>query len=305
MGKIAFLFAGQGAQYSGMGLELAQCSEKAAKVFEMADKIRPGTSKLCFEGSKEELQKTENTQPSMFCVGFAAAEALREKGIKADCIAGFSAGEVAALACGGYLEPEEAFKYIIKRAENMKLSSEKNPGLMFAVIGLDSHKVKEICKSVSGCYPVNFNTDVQTSVACTKDAEESFQKLVSDAGGKTVKLSVSGGFHSPMMDEARARQEKEFKDIKFNNGIIPVYANVSARPYTAKEEMFSQINSPVLWNQTILNMVEDGVDTFVELGPGRTLSKMILKIYTKAQILNVEDKKSLENTVEVLKDARK
>lgn len=305
MGKIAFVFSGQGAQYSGMGRKLSECSKAAFKVFEMADEIRPGTSDQCFFGTKLELQQTENTQPCLFCVGYGAAAALAENGIRPDCAAGFSAGEVAALAYAGYLGKEDAFKYIIRRAQYMQMSGRNNPGLMFAVLGLDSQKVKDICSEVDGRYPVNFNTKTQISVACTRDSALHFSEAVAAAGGRAVKLSVSGGFHSPMMENARYGLENEFRSMKFEKGEIPVYANVSAKPYVKKQEMFAQINSPVLWYYTILNMKRSGVDTFVELGPGRVLSNMISKILPDSSILNVEDEKSLENTVEVLNNARR
>jgi [acyl-carrier-protein] S-malonyltransferase len=303
MGKIAIVFSGQGAQYSGMGKELVGCSQAAANVFKMADTIRPGTSKQCFEGSKEELQQTENTQPCIFCVGYAAAAALVEKGIKADCAAGFSMGEVTALAYGGYLSEEGAFRYITARALAMQESGRKNPGIMFAVLGLDGEQVIKLCSSREGCYPVNFNNQTQISVSCTAEAAEGFPQAVLAAGGKAIKLAVSGGFHSPMMKEARETLEREFEGLPFAEGVISVYSNVTGEPYEGKTQLFQQIDSPVLWYPLILNMSRDGVDTFIEAGPGKTLSNMIAKILPGARILNVEDVKSLENAVEVLKNA--
>lgn len=287
-----------------MGRDLHKCSKAAAEAFRRIDTIRPGTSKLCFEGTKEELQQTENAQPCLFAIGYSAAAALTENGIKADSAAGFSAGEVAALVYGGYIDGEEAFKYIVKRAQYMKDSGISNPGQMFAVLGLDSKKVKAICSGVEGRYPVNFNTETQITVACTDEAARNFPEEVSAAGGKAIKLAVSGGFHSPMMNCARKKLEDEFGDLRFVIGSIPVYANISAEPFENKEQMFAQINSPVLWHQTLLRMAKDGVDTFVEMGPGKTLCNMISKILPDAVVLNVEDEKSLINTVEVLKNAQ-
>ncbi len=305
MGKIAIVFSGQGAQYSGMGKELAQCSEAAAGLFKMADSIRPGTSEQCFEGAQEELQQTENTQPCIFCVGYAAAAALAEKGVQADCAAGFSVGEIPSLAYGGYLSEEEAFRYVIRRALAMQESGRKNPGVMFAVLGLDSEKVRDICGSGEGWYPVNFNNETQISVACTEASAKDFPRAVLAAGGKAIKLAVSGGFHSPMMEEARILMETEFRDMPFSKGTIPVYSNLTAKPYEHKGQLFRQIDSPVLWHPLIKNMSRDGVDTFIEAGPGKTLSNMIAKILPGARILNVEDEKSLQNTVEVLKDVER
>jgi len=303
MGRIAIVFSGQGAQYSGMGKELASCSEAAANVFKMADTIRPGTSKQCFEGSDEELQQTKNTQPCIFCVSYAAAVALAEKGIIADCAAGFSLGEVTALAYGGYLSEEEAFSFVTARALAMQESGKKNPGVMFAVLKLDSEEVTKLCSGREGCYPVNFNGKTQISVSCTEEAAKDFPKAVAAAGGKAIKLAVSGGFHSPMMREAREALERDFRELSFKEGTIPVYSNVTGEPYKGKTQLFQQIDSPVLWYPLILNMKRDGVDTFIEAGPGKTLSNMIGKILPGACILNVEDEQSLNNTVEVLKNA--
>ena len=305
MGKIAVVFSGQGAQYSGMGKELAECSEAAAEVFQMADRLRPGTSKQCFEGSKEELQQTENTQPCLFSVGFAAAAALEEKGIKANCTAGFSAGEIAALAYGGCLSVEDAFGFVKRRALAMQESNKKNPGTMFAVLGLDRDQVIALCSTGKGWYPVNFNNATQVSVACTAESAEGFPSAVIAAGGKPIKLAVGAGFHSPLMNEARKQLEEEFSGLAFTVSSTPVYSNLTAEPYEGLAQLFQQINSPVLWHPLIQNMSRDGVDTFIEAGPGKTLSNMIAKILPEARILNVEDKESLEKTVEVLQHAEK
>lgn len=303
MGEIAFLFSGQGAQYPGMGKELFESSAGAKAVFEMADKIRPGTALQCFEGSKEDLQQTENTQPCIFTVSMAAAKALEEAGISPDCLAGFSAGEVTALAYGQYLNEEEAFAYIIERAKSMQHSGRKNPGLMYAVLGLQCDKVNNICQEEEGRYPVNFNTEAQVSVACSLTAAAGFEQAVSSAGGKVIKLPVSGAFHSPLMASAKENLEERFKDLNFKEGKIPVYANLSAESYKCREEMFKQINSPVLWYQTILNMEKAGVDTFIEVGPGKTLRNMVKKILPQAKVYNVEDKETLEKTIEEIKNA--
>lgn len=303
MGKIAFLFSGQGAQYSGMGMELAQSSAAAASVFAMADGIRPGTSEQCFSGTAEELKQTINTQPCVFCVDLAAAEALQEQGIQPDMVAGFSLGEIPALAFSGKLAKEDAFRFVVERSKEMHLCGSEHPGTMFAVMGIGSRAVEEICSRVPGSYPVNYNGPMQTVVACTEEAAAAFPAEVVNAAGKPVRLPVSGGFHSPMMKQARTILEEKFKNLTIIESGIPVYANVTAEPYGDSDLLFRQIDSPVLWHPTIMEMSRQGVDTFIELGPGKTLINMVTKILPTAKVLSVENRETLRTTMEELKHA--
>lgn len=303
MGKIAFLFSGQGAQYSGMGMELAQSSAAAASVFAMADGIRPGTSEQCFSATAEELKQTINTQPCVFCVDLAAAEALREQGIQPDMVAGFSLGEIPALAFSGKLTKEDAFRFVVERSKQMHLCGSEHPGTMFAVMGIGPREVEEVCNRVPGSYPVNYNGPMQTVVACTEEAAAAFPAEVVNAVGKPVRLPVSGGFHSPMMKQARTILEEKFINLSIFESGIPVYANVTAEPYGDSDLLFRQIDSPVLWHPTIMEMSRQGVDTFIEVGPGKTLINMVTKILPTAKVLSVENRETLRTTMEELKHA--
>ena len=303
MGKIAFVFSGQGAQYPGMGMELAQTSAAAAAVFAMADEIRPGTSEQCFSGSAEELKQTINTQPCVFCVDLAAAEALREQGIQPDMAAGFSLGEIPALTFSGKLPKEEAFRFVVERSKAMHLCGSEYPGTMFAVMGIGPEAVEGACSQVPGSYPVNYNGPLQTVVACTEEAATAFPAEVVKSGGKSIRLPVSGGFHSPMMKQARTTLEESFSRLTILEGEIPVYANVTALPYGDIDLLFRQIDSPVLWHPTIMEMNRQGADTFIEVGPGKTLINMITKILPAAKVLSVENKETLRTTMEELKHA--
>lgn len=304
MGKLAFVFSGQGAQFPGMGTELAAASPAAAAIFAMADRIRPGTSAQCASATKEELSTTVNTQPCLFCADLMAAEALREAGVVPDCLAGFSLGEIPALAFGGYLSYEDAFRFVVKRGEYMDLCAKEAPGAMYAVVKLTNEQVEAICHGVEGAYPVNYNCKGQVVAACREEVGEALVAAVKAEKGKAIKLAVSGAFHSPMMDGASRRLAEEFAGLSFESPRYPVYANATAAPYTGKELLFKQVNSPVLWQKTIEEMAAAGVDTFVEVGAGKTLCGLVAKICPEATALSVQDAESLQNTLEVLKDVR-
>lgn len=282
MAKVAFVFSGQGDQYPGMGADLAQTSEAAENIFAVCDEIRPGTSAMCFGGSAEDLRVTSNTQPCLYAMELAAAEALAERGLQADCVAGFSLGEVAAAAFAGYYSVQVGFRLVMRRGELMQACADRVRTSMVAVLKLSSEKVEELAGHFGQVYPVNYNCPGQISVAGQADQMRKFMAEVRENGGRTVPLKVAGAFHSPFMEGAREPfasaidEELEKSPI----GAIPLYSDVTAQPYGENftELLSSQLCNPVRWEQLVRNMMGSGVDTFVEIGPGRTLTNMIHRI---------------------------
>lgn len=304
MGKVAFVFSGQGAQYSGMGSDLYNNVPVARDVFKKLDLIRPNTSVQCFEGNKEELSVTENTQPCMFAVELAAAEALKAAGVECSMTAGFSLGEISALVYSGAVTLEDGFRIVCLRGKFMQESAEKTDGGMAAVLKLDADVVEQICSTYEHVYPVNYNCPGQISVAGLKDELSDFSADVKKAGGRTIPIKVNGIFHSPFMSEASRRFGEALTDFDMHETKIPLYSDYTAKPYEGEYRtlLANQICNPVKWQNIIENMIDKGIDTFIEIGPGKTLCGLIKKINADVKILNVEDGESLNNTVvEVLK----
>ena len=303
MGQIAFVFSGQGAQYSGMGRSLCDVSAAARSVFELADRIRPGTSRQCFEGSKEELTVTSNTQPCLYCVDLAAARALVEAGITPSAVAGFSLGEIAALTFAGGADPEDGFSIVCRRGERMQAAAEQADAAMAAVVKLPNETVEELCSRYAAVYPVNYNCPGQLVVAGEKAQLEHLKEDIKAAGGRMIPLAVGGGFHSPFMAPAAAAFEQDLQAFSLRQPVIPLYANYTTEPYAGDigKLLVSQMQHPVRWQTTVEHMLAAGIDTFVEVGPGKTLCGLIAKIAPGTRTYAVEDAATLESTLAGLK----
>ena len=304
MGKIAFVFSGQGAQAPGLGKELYECSVAAKAVFELCDSIRPGTSEQCFNGTKEELTVTANTQPDMFAVEVAAARALVEAGIQPDALAGFSLGEISALTFSGAVSLEDGFKLVCRRGELMQEASNAADSAMVAVVKLPPEKVEELAGQFDQVYPVNYNSPAQTVCAGLSSSMDGFKAAVKAAGGRALPLKVSGAFHSPFMSSAAKGLAEVLAPMEFAAPSCPLYSNVTAQPYEDgqfKDLLSRQVENQVRWQTIVENMIAAGVDTFIEVGPGKTLAGLIGKISSDVRALNVEDAESLKHTIEEVK----
>lgn len=299
MGQIAFVFSGQGAQVPGMGAALAAKSAAAKKVYDMAELIRPGTFAQIQNADKAELSLTINTQPCLFCVDLAAAEALRARGIIPDRAAGFSLGEIPALAFTGVLPFETAFKLVITRAKEMQRCAEETQGGMAAVLGLSDVQVEAACQSVPGVYAVNYNCPGQVVVAGPKDALASATGAIKALGGRVMPLNVSGAFHTPYMQRAADALKAQLTAENISMPHISLYSNVTGERYQPPYEdlIARQAASPVRFAKTIENMAVAGVDTFIEVGVGKTLCGLIQKTVKGVRTFAVTDPESLEETV--------
>jgi len=310
MSKTAFIFPGQGAQYIGMGKELFQNIEVCKNIFDIADKeLNFELSKLCFEGTESELNITENTQPAILTTSIAALMALREHGIKCDVTAGLSLGEYSALVCSGSMDFRDAVKLVKKRGRFMQEAVPMGIGTMAAILGLDANSVYEACTEArsSGIAEIaNLNCPGQIVIAGEIAAVEHALEIAKEKGAKRVMLlSVSAPFHTSMLKPAAEKLEMELKNINIEDFTIPLMTNVNGDYVKSKEDIKDnlklQVMSSVLWETIIRNMIKDGVDTFVEIGPGKVLSGFVKKIDRKLTVINVEDMASLNKAVEILK----
>ncbi len=299
MGKIAFVFAGQGAQFLGMGRELYDNCPPAKEVFDRLEALRPDTLRQCFEGTPEELRETKNTQPCMFAVELAAAEALRAAGIKADMTAGFSLGEIAAVTWSGMADLETGFSLVCRRGELMQQAALQRAAAMAAVLKLDNEAVKKLCAGFKEVWPVNYNCPGQISVSGAAEEMPAFIQAVKAAGGRAVPINVQGGFHSPFMAEAAEAFGEALAAVTFASPAIPLYADRTGEPYGSDPRalLSQQISSPVLWEKLIRNMTAAGADTFIELGPGRTLCGLIGKIDKGLRTFAVSETKDIQAVI--------
>ena len=286
--KQAYVFPGQGAQFSGMGKDLYENNELAKSMFDKADEILGfPITQVMFSGSDEELKQTKVTQPAVFLHSVILAKVL---GVKPDGVAGHSLGEFSALVVAGALSFEDGLRLVAKRAMAMQKCCENNPGGMAAILGLEDEAIEQVCQSVDGVVvAANYNCPGQLVISGADEAVDAACVKLKEAGARrALRLPVGGAFHSPLMEAARAELEQAISEVEFHTPVCPIYQNVDAQPQSEPEvikaNIIAQLTAPVRWTQIAKNMIADGYDNFVELGPGTVLQGLIKKVNPEVSV---------------------
>ncbi len=314
MGKLAFIFPGQGSQAAGMGKALCEAFPAARAVFEEVDvALSEKLSTLCFEGPEEKLRLTANTQPAILTVSAAAAAVLAGQGISPDLVAGHSLGEYSALVCAGAVSAADAARAVRARGTFMQEAVPAGQGAMSAVLGLDPAQVKACCEAAAAetglvVSPANYNDPAQTVIAGAAAAVEAAGQKLKAAGAKRVlPLPVSAPFHCALMQPVRPRLEPVLRAVAWRAPRVPVVTNVEARPNADASRvvplLLDQVTAPVRWIECVQELVRQGVTRVVEVGPGKVLGGLVRRIDKGVEVWNVEDPGSLEKTLAGLKGA--